>query len=150
MSDLETINQVCEILASTSKLLSMVLCQPVELRITSPSLDAFREPYKSSIDNTLLQNHIIDLVCSHFMISIAELRKKSRQKPIPDARKVAANILNSYVTGIKPAHIASLLNFHRSSTYANIQACEELMVTDKKFRFHHTQVLNSLKKSIAV
>jgi len=141
------INDMLTIINEASAKLSVIIGEPVELQICKPTVAKNNPAFEmvKRIDQEMLKISITQLVCNQYMISAGNLRSKNKLSEFVDARKTAAHLLSHYVDTITHEDIAVMLNIDRSTVSYSIKKANDLILTDKSFRFNYEQILDRLK-----
>jgi len=142
--------EVCKIVSEASSKLTLLIGQKVDLTVVTPEIPGItnNKQLSSKLEREILINSIVDVVCSQFMIDVAALRGGVKRHPLPDARKITAYLLHTHIYEITDGEVATIINIDRSSVHYNRSQCEELIGTDKAFRFHYNRILTNLKLTI--
>ncbi|MEB0249253.1 hypothetical protein QN344_03850 [Mucilaginibacter sp. 5B2] len=148
MITIANVIEVCEIVNQASSKLTMLIGEPVELRLIQPEIQLAYNTVLQSIDKDMMIFNITDTVCAQYMTNIGKVCSTSKSSPLPDARKIIACLMAKYIDDITDQEIADVLNMDRSTAHYNRTKALELLQTNSAFRFQYHQVIKRLKSNL--
>jgi chromosomal replication initiation ATPase DnaA len=125
---------------------SAIMGEPIELQIRKVSIEDYQMPETAKqVNREILKTLVVQMVCDQYMISKGDLVSKIRITEFVDARKTAAHLIDNFISAVPHVQIAEILKMDRTTVIYNIRKADDLLLTDKAFRYNYEQISTRLK-----
>lgn len=84
-------------------------------------------------------------ICEYLEISVPEMMSKSRKGVYVKSRMFAYEFLMKYMK-LNKSEIARMYNTDHTTIINGLNRCEDLLITDREFRYDYAQIENELKR----
>jgi hypothetical protein len=94
---------------------------------------------------------IIQIVCDHTGVTLAELRDRTRKRRIVEPRQICFHILRTLLPGRQAttlSGIGRIFNKDHASVLHGYRACINMLDTDASFRTTYAQIMKKCKESV--